>query len=413
MGNPHARAIILAILICSSCSPNDGVERHRFRTTRDQGIEIATNTGGPAYAGEIFKYEPVQYLKSDAEIPESYLFRPGAIIIDDEGFYYVCENGGRRIVVFDPDGIYVRSFGGQGSGPGEFQSIALIGWTDDLLTFYDVRLRRATVYSTNGVLSGVYTQPLASSGRLFFPADNGLSVILDLKSERRELDSWQAMQSVVINADGDTISVQQPLKRPFQRSLRDPDVAFVWSFNTYARIIYRPGEGIVVYDAENPELNWYSLSGELIRRIDVGLPRIDVSIEQKNELRRYWDERIGSAEGQAKREMKAVRDNLAFGDFNPYWNNFFIDDAGYYWLETFETYQQKQDAGGVAFRVLSADGEYIGDTRWPAQVSGSYMIQYPLVSRGHLVAMVTDPETEDRIPTVFKIIPIAEDLEYP
>ena len=111
--------------------------------------------------------------------------------------------------------------------------------------------------------------------------------------------------------------------------------------------------------------------------------------------------------------MKAVRDNLAFGDFVPFWNNFLIDDTGYYWLEIYETTQQKQGAGGSAFRLLSPVGEYLGDTRWPVPVVGSHGIEYPLVTKGHLVAMVRDPRTEDNIPTVFRITPMAQGLKYP
>jgi hypothetical protein len=406
-------SVVLVALLSMSCSRNDGAQRHRFKITSADGIEIAANSGGPIYQGEIFRYEPVQVLRPDPEIPESFLHRPGAIVIDDEGYFYVCENGGRRVVVFDPEGRYVKSFGGEGGGPGEFRSIALIAWSDELLTFYDGRLRRVTEYSTDGVLSHIYSQPLTSVGRVFYPVRGGASVILNMRIERRGIDSWQAMESIVIDADGDTLSVLQPPTRPFQRSLRDLEVAFVWSYNVYPKIVYRPGEGIVVYDAESPVLNWYSLSGELTRRIDVGLPRISVSAEQRRQVREYWNERIRNSEGEAQRQVKAVRNNLAFGDFIPYWDHFLIDDAGYYWLEVYETTQQKQEAGGAVFRVLSARGEYLGDTRWPVPIAGSYMIEYPLVVKGHLVAIVRDSETQENIPTVFRITPVAEGLKYP
>ncbi len=410
---PLMGSAALVALLSMSCSRNDGAQRHRFEITNLDGVEIATNSGGPIYEGEIFRYDPVQILKPDPEIPESFLHRPGAIVIDGEGYFYVCENGGRRIVVFDPEGKYVKSFGREGSGPGEFQSIALIAWSDKLLTLYDARLKRVTEYSTDGVLCGIYSQPATSAGRGFYPVTGGASVILNMRSERRGVDSWATMELLVIDADGDTLSSLKPPAKPFQRSLQDLEVAFVWSYNVYPRIVYRPGEGIVVYDAESPALNWFSLSGEPTRRINVGLPRIRVSVEQRRKVREYWNERIRDSEGEAKRQMKAVRDNVAFGDFVPFWNNFLIDDTGYYWLEIYETTQQKQEAGGAAFRVLRASGEYLGDTCWPVPIVGSYRIEYPLVTKGHLVAMVRDPRTEDNIPTVFRITPMVEGLKYP
>ena len=45
------------------------------------------------------------------------------------------------------------------------------------------------------------------------------------------------------------------------------------------------------------------------------------------------------------------------------------------------------------FGVLAPDGEYLGNTRWPTTLSNAR------VSRGHLLVIVTDPESDEPTPT--------------
>jgi len=412
---PSPRYVLcLIIMLISSCSPRTEESSHSFRVFEENGISVAETRGGPLFEGEIFRYEAILTLDPDPSVPESYLNRVGAAVIDKHGYFYVCERSGRRIAVFDPSGAYVRSFGRRGSGPGEFQSIALIGWSDHELILFDSMLRRVTQYSTEGILSDIYTLSSVSGVRRFYPTGENRFVVFDTRSEYRGTDSWMAMMSLVLGSEGDTISIQQPSLQPHQRSIRgEVEVGFSWYFSAYSRFFYQPGRGLLVSDAESPDLEWFTLSGELTSRIDVGLPRRPVTAREKNTIRDYYDSRIASTRGQQQLSMKAVRDNLAFGEFVPYWVNIMTDDVGYYWLEIYETYQQKQAAGGTAFRVLSNRGEYLGDTRWPAQIPPSSFIEYPVITRGCLVAMVTDPETEEQILTVFRIVPQAEGLRYP
>jgi len=67
------------------------------------------------------------------------------------GHYLIAENRPSRISVFDFRGQYVRSIGGVGAGPGEFQSISGIFLAPpDTVIVYDGALRRITHFALDG-----------------------------------------------------------------------------------------------------------------------------------------------------------------------------------------------------------------------------------------------------------------------
>jgi hypothetical protein len=61
--------------------------------------------------------------------------------------------------------------------------------------------------------------------------------------------------------------------------------------------------------------------------------------------------------------------------------------------------------------VAAPDGEYLGDTTLPPMVLTDFAgIQ---IIGGRLLALVEDPETAERVPTVYRIRPAIDGLRYP
>lgn len=63
--------------------------------------------------------------------PMNQLGRPEAVRVDEEGDIYVADRASMEIKVFGRDGNYIKSLGGRGRGPGEFQDIELMEWTPE------------------------------------------------------------------------------------------------------------------------------------------------------------------------------------------------------------------------------------------------------------------------------------------
>ncbi|WP_158278755.1 6-bladed beta-propeller [Rhodohalobacter mucosus] len=98
---------------------------------------------------------------------ENQFGRPLAVRTDAENNIYVADRGNLTIKVFDSDGNYLRSLGGRGRGPGEFQDIELMELTpENDLVVMDRGNLQYTVISSEGDLIDSYPYNLSDQ---FFP----------------------------------------------------------------------------------------------------------------------------------------------------------------------------------------------------------------------------------------------------
>ena len=77
--------------------------------------------------------------------------------VDADGNHFVLDAGNLRVQVFDRDGNYVRTFGGQGQGPGEFTRPRELVVAGDRVTVVDSGNRRFSSWTLGG-------EPLGDAG---------------------------------------------------------------------------------------------------------------------------------------------------------------------------------------------------------------------------------------------------------
>lgn len=102
---------------------------------------------------------------------------------------YVLERLEGKIRVYDHAGALLNKIGGQGSGPGEFELPSSFGLTGDSIWVYDSRLRRVTVFTTDGDL----VTTLAASGVRLAVQEPSVSVRVyphGLDQDRLFVSSW-------------------------------------------------------------------------------------------------------------------------------------------------------------------------------------------------------------------------------
>ncbi len=93
------------------------------------------------------------------ENDENQLFTMGVrLSVDEKGNMYVLDPGNFRVVVFDKNGAFVRKFGKQGQGPGEFQQPNEIRVTlDGRIAVFDTGSKKMSLFNREGVLEGEKT----------------------------------------------------------------------------------------------------------------------------------------------------------------------------------------------------------------------------------------------------------------
>lgn len=134
--------------------------------TRDSsGIRIVEfGAGAPAATG-IWRLadEPEVALDNREDDPMFQFFRVVDALSLPGGELAVANGGTSEIRIFDAQGLYVRTVGGEGEGPGEFRSLSWIELREpDSLLTADARLRRITVFDANGLYARSMTTVGAS-----------------------------------------------------------------------------------------------------------------------------------------------------------------------------------------------------------------------------------------------------------
>ncbi len=216
-----------------------------WRVGPEATVSIGTAGGDPAYE----------------------LFRVGGTMRLSDGRIVVANAGTGELRVYDPDGIHLASWGGQGDGPGEFGPMApggLVPWPGDSLMARDAFSGRVSIFSADGTfgralrLQGGYASVVGPlpDGRVFAatlttvsggpPGTSELTRpeleygILEADgSVDRDLGAYPGSERYVVN----TANGPRPRRYPFSRNaypLVWGDLVVISANDRYEICAYRP-----------------------------------------------------------------------------------------------------------------------------------------------------------------------------
>jgi hypothetical protein len=435
LDNRHMRRMVplfLSAFLTISCGRSDETTHHRFAVTREDGIDVAVTTGGPKYTGDLFLYEMVQELRFDEKVEESLLIRPWSFTMDEEGNFYVADAGNHRIAVFSADGTYLRSIGRQGEGPGDLFGPINVEIIGDQVRVPGGTGERTSYFNRNGRFVESLTFPRAGTYlRGMYRVDQH-RVVAEVNLQETDSEAMRyGTRMLVLDTDWDTLATvdagpivmaeMRNAKNTFYKAATEtyevremPTQSFLY-YSGVAQATYLPArQEILVTDGMEPVLNLYRLDGSLQSRIRVDIPQEKVSQEEKNALIAIFDRSIEEAralegpQGQvALLRARSAREILIVPDKKAWWAAFTVDDKGYYWLLHPKVRIGQTGNRAKRVRVLSPEGEYLGDTTWPETYTGGNIV------RGYFLSVRLDPDTEDWIPTVYRMIPAVDGFDYP
>jgi hypothetical protein len=96
--------------------------------------------------------------------PAHELFRVRSAVQLDDGRIVVGSQGSYDVRIFDANGNHLRTFGRQGSGPGEFQWLGNLLVDNDTIFTFDWQLQRATAFTFEGEVLGTTHVPFTRGG---------------------------------------------------------------------------------------------------------------------------------------------------------------------------------------------------------------------------------------------------------
>jgi len=411
---PAAATILCIVAIsspgCGRTSPDSA--GHRFETTLEDGIPTAVTTGGPLYEGSLFAFDPIMTLRQDPSVEGSALYRPRAVTIGPDGDYFVLDSGNSRVAVFDAAGNYLRSFGREGQGPGEFSNLAsLQSLRGDVLSIFDFQSQRTSLFRTDGTLiddfsnTGVQVMNLerGPSGRIIM-LSSGFDLEDDpgIQSRRVRLfaaDGGDALAEISTGKVKSQIMelTEMPGGQMIARSMPVP-------FAGHPSAVHAPDRGFLLTDGDKPELRWYDYAGDLAEVVRIDLPQPLVTEEMKRQYDEDRRRRLIEAAERDGREPPQLSE-LEFPERVGCWQSVVVDDYGYVWLQAVTLTYDHPEGAGWTFIVLAPDGRYLGQAELP--------VRRPFIRDGKLMGFVADPETGETEVGVFAIRPLPEGLAYP
>ncbi len=400
-------------LITAACTSDETEQIHTFQIFEEEGVPVAITSGGPKYEGELFEYEEVVRLEQDESREETILFRASQYLMGEDDNYYVNDRGNVRIAVFGPDGKYLRSFGRDGDGPGAFRYPRLLWIRNDNVAVFDSRNRRTSLFHIDGSFIQTFSHLKGGSIAELHPTPEGCLVIIDSEATPFLENDYisRTYMATIVTAEGDTIcQIKAPSFTTGRMILLEKYMIGITGqiyYGPRAAASYQPGKGILTYTTAEPEFKWYGLDGNLMYKVRIDMEPELVTREERQTIEQMLDRSIEAAtEDRDIALAKAWKKYAEFPEIKSYWSTVRIDDKGYYWLGHHPDYSvEGMEIYRRPYRVLSPDGEYLGDTLLPERIFN--------LSRGHLLTFRENEETGESLFIVYRIIPAVEGLEYP
>jgi hypothetical protein len=139
---------VIALVALSSCAGEQLV-------FPDWTIDVPAGIPVHGYAGvaraeRTDRVELVEDLVLAPTDPEIAFYRAWRFDVDGDDNIYIADDGHKHVIVFDRDGNYLRRFGREGSGPGEFVSSQDVYVSGDRVVLGDWRGRRINVWDLRG-----------------------------------------------------------------------------------------------------------------------------------------------------------------------------------------------------------------------------------------------------------------------
>jgi len=409
--------LVMLILpyLCACAKSDEGNASHAFRIFTENGVTIAENNGVPKYQQPLFELVEKVRLEQDENKPETLLYRVYDYRLADDGRFYVLDKGNNQIAVFNEQGRFLYSFGGEGRGPGEFDD-PLLRWVGNgHLVIDDDNLYRLSLWRTDGTLIRMFPNPTTAM-RIYdmYLTPDHLLVIKTRASQRDDSGASTFMYtSTILTPEGDTLG-QVTSAANYQRApIRTSSGMMVVMagrsryYGPLADMDYYPKLGILNHDSAESELRWFDMTGALIRIIRLGFAREKVTEEDRRQVNRMLQDRMDSATNPMSKEItEAQKANADFPEYKAFWGEIRLDDMGYYWLRDLSRYPtsvERTDWEG--YRVFSPEGEYLGRVDLPTTMVS--------ICQSCVLTIQEDEETGGNEFIVYDLKPLVRGLRYP
>ena len=358
--------LVLGLVACSGASDNAAEE---FSVRDSAGVEIVHN-GATGVVSQAALDSPRMTLRIGQRegAPEYQHFRLSGMAIAPSGEIHVVDAGHAEVRVFDGEGRYLRTYGHQGQGPGEFEFPTSVWLRGDTVTVYDGELSRMTLFDRGGRVLDTWRVGGSRTGHLgplgtapggwivapsrygrwpyepgvvrrdtariafvsaFEAAVEAYETVLDTSPPETESpgESTSAIRHIIAYPRGRMMGVSTPMTMTATDPLFEPQPRY--AVDGRGRVHFSPADTYVV--------ETYTPDGRLVRRLSREYEAVPVTSELvdrfRDRARAYWDTASTAGErvlGKANDEARAGMDHV---ETLPPIGRMYASNDGALWVE--------------------------------------------------------------------------------
>lgn len=364
----RAAAGVIAATVLVACAGAESRDTGSTSVVRDSaGITIVENRGSAWRDGEGWTLGPTPAVDIgvvDGD-PRYQLHRPTSAVRLSDGTIVIANTGTQELRFYDAAGRHVRTAGGRGGGPGEFEGLRRIDRVaGDTLLAWDWSHARLSRFAPDGrFLSALTLATVApfSFSDLRGHLDDGGFVLapgpafVRLGNNEVKRDTLTLVRFNHAGEPGDTIAAVPGAERFSSSELR---VQMPLPYGRAAHAVLANGR-LLVADNGRAELAFHGLDGALTQVVRYERSAPAISPEA---LAAYKRRRIETASQDFRSAMEKLMEIVPFPQHAPLFESVRVDVAGNVWLSEVRVSGDEETSH---WTVFDTDGRQLGTVTMP------------------------------------------------
>ena len=401
---------ISALIFTAACGGEAGGAADWAGTVEDSaGVTLVKNTLTPLWGeGDAWVLEEVMTIGEAAGDPD---YQFGQIAVTTDGKIVLVDQQAQHLKVFGVDGMYERTIGQAGSGPGEFGpgvGPILLGRADTLIV-PDLGNQRVNILRSDG------SEP--TSFRMSFeqgiPARWDMTETRDLVYQLRSLNLPNTEQrdtlDLIVTASyaGEMLDTLMTPRRGESLTFGEDGqpIRMIFSPEPVWSMVGADGLCFAVNDVFR--LNMYDALGNLTRVVTLPTERKPVT-DADIEFFMQTVDRLLNEQGVPPEQAEIVKSTFNFADFFPAFLQMMPGPNGSLWVqrvqeptgmtpEELEAWNPLLDLGASEWEILDAEGRYLGVLDMPHRFQ-------PFTFEGDLVYGIWRDEFDVQYVRVMRVV---------
>lgn len=365
-------ALLVALALMTACGSDSG--DGAAAAVRDSaGVRIVENSAPLWGEGEGWRLsgDPIVEIGVLEGAPEYQLYRAFDGVRMSDGRIVVANVGTNELRVYDSEGRFVKSVGGEGGGPGEFKSIAFVDVFDgDSLVTFDWNNNRSQVFDPQVEFVRSLRFDPAGEGdatqlaRPVAPFADGTFLTRVTRGFRPGDPEGVSRDSVLyLHHDRSGALIDSigrlPGKETYVKSFTNRSITVTTLPFGRAPQLAVHGNDFWFGSSDTYEIRYYTGDGALQRLIRAEEPVTPVT---DADIQRFTEDRLEVASEEWRPRLQQMLDEVSFPEMMPAYSNLVADDAGNLWVAD---YPGPVTEAHDSWNVFDPDGRLLGSVDIP------------------------------------------------